>query len=56
MRGMGGGIFGGSGGDRLSQALRLSTIGAVVFNGRVRDGIGFWARRNGHQIGQKYRM
>ena len=29
------------GSDLLSQALRLSTIGAEEFNGRVRDGIGF---------------
>ena len=29
------------GSDRLSQALRLSTIGAEGFNGRVRNGIGF---------------
>jgi hypothetical protein len=33
--------FGRSGSDRLSQVLRLSTIGAGEFNGRVRDGIGF---------------
>jgi hypothetical protein len=26
----------------LSRALRRSTIGAKVFNGRVRDGIGFY--------------
>ena len=31
----------GPGSDRLSQALRLSTIGAEGFNGRVRNGIGF---------------
>ena len=41
----------GSGGDRLSRALRHSTMGAGVFNGRVRDGIGFWARRSSHQTG-----
>ena len=41
----------GSGGDRLSRVLRHSTMGAGVFNGRVRDGIGFWARRSGHQTG-----
>src|SRR6185295_4034792 len=29
------------GSDLLFQALRLSTIGAVEFNGRVRDGNGF---------------
>src|SRR5215218_7562420 len=40
-----------SGGDRLSRVLRHSTMGAGVFNGRVRDGIGFWARRSGHQTG-----
>lgn len=28
------------GGDRLSRILRCSTMGAVVFHGRVRDGIG----------------
>ena len=28
------------GSDLLSQVLRLSTIGAEEFNGRVRDGIG----------------
>ena len=45
-------MFGGSGGDRLSRVLRHSTMGAGVFNGRVRDGIGFWAHRSGHQTGQ----
>src|SRR5680860_325563 len=29
------------GDDLLSQALRLSTIGAGVFHGRVREGIGW---------------
>jgi hypothetical protein len=29
------------GSDLLSQVLRLSTISAEEFNGRVRDGIGF---------------
>src|ERR1700712_2416613 len=43
--------MGRSGGDRLSRVLRHSTMGAGVFNGRVRDGIGFWARRSGHQTG-----
>ena len=28
------------GGDRLSRILRCSTMGAAVFHGRVRDGIG----------------
>ena len=41
-----------SGGDLLSRALRHSTIGAEVFNGRVRNGIGFWALRHSHQIKQ----
>ena len=30
------------GNDLLSRVLRHSTIGAETFNGRVRDGIGFW--------------
>ena len=47
-------VFGRPGSDLLSQALRLSTIGAKRFNGRVRDGIGFWASRNNHQIGEKH--
>lgn len=47
-------VFGRPGSDLLSQALRLSTIGAKEFNGRVRDGIGFWAPRNYHQIGEKH--
>ena len=34
-------VLGRSGSDLLFQALRLSTIGAGEFNGRVRDGIGF---------------
>ena len=42
------------GSDLLSQALRLSTIGAEGFNGRVRDGIGFWAPRNNHQVDEKH--
>ena len=42
-------VFGGS--DLLSRVLRHSTIGAGVFNGRVRDGIGFWAHRSNHQTG-----
>ena len=51
MRGDGYPVLCRSGGDRLSRVLRHSTIGAGVFNGRVRDGIGFWARRSGHQTG-----
>src|ERR1700712_2843608 len=43
--------LGRSGGDRLSRALRHSTMGAGAFNGRVRDGIGFGAHRSGHQTG-----
>jgi hypothetical protein len=30
------------GNDLLSRVLRHSTISAEEFNGRVRDGIGFW--------------
>ena len=40
-----------SGGDLLFHALRRSTIGAEGFHGRVRDGIGCWAPRHGHQAG-----
>src|SRR5438105_8130154 len=40
------------GSDLLSQVLRLSTIGAEEFNGRVRDGIGFLAPRKNHQVGE----
>jgi hypothetical protein len=47
-------VLGRPGSDLLSQALRLSTIGATGFNGRVRDGIGFWALCNYHQIGEKH--
>ena len=35
-------VLGRSGNDLLSRVLRHSTIGAEEFNGRVRDGIGFW--------------
>src|SRR6185312_3652861 len=35
-----GGWIGRPGGDRLSRALRHSTMGAGGFHGRVRDGIG----------------
>ncbi len=34
-------VLGRPGSDLLFQALRLSTIGAEDFNGRVRDGIGW---------------
>ena len=42
-------VHGGSGDDLLSHALRRSTIGAEGFHGRVRDGIGWFAPRCGHQ-------
>src|SRR3954449_3182945 len=46
----GGGWVGeGPGGDLLFRALRRSTIGAEGFHGRVRDGIGCFAPRYGHQ-------
>ena len=48
------GVFGRPGSDLLSQALRPSTIGAKGFNGRVRDGIGFWDPCNSHRIGEKH--
>src|SRR5919107_3772763 len=35
-------VLGWPGDDLLSRVLRHSTIGAEAFNGRVRDGIGFW--------------
>ena len=44
--------LGGSGDDLLSRVLRHSTMGAEAFNGRVRDGIGFWAPRLDHRTGQ----
>ena len=44
-----GSVHGGPGGDLLSHALRRSTIGAEGFHGRVRDGIGWFAPRCGHQ-------
>jgi hypothetical protein len=34
-------VLGWPGSDLLFQVLRLSTIGAGEFNGRVRDGIGY---------------
>jgi hypothetical protein len=48
--GCGVGRAGGPGGDRLSRVLRRSTIGAGVFHGRVRDGIGCLSPRYGHQV------
>jgi hypothetical protein len=46
-------VFGRPCSDLLSQALRLSTIGAEEFDGRVRDGIGSWAPRNNHKVSEK---
>jgi hypothetical protein len=40
------------GSDLLFRALRRSTIGAEGFHGRVRDGIGCFAPRYGHQADQ----
>ena len=45
--------FGRPGGDLLSHVLGRSTIGAEGFHGRVRDGIGCFAPRYGHQAFQK---
>ena len=42
-----GSVLGGPGGDRLSRAFWLSTMGAGGFNGRVRNGIGFCRPRFG---------
>ncbi len=42
-----------SGGDLLSHALRRSTIGAAALNGRVRDGIGCFARARATRPGKK---
>src|SRR6267154_5447665 len=44
----------GLGGDLLFRALRRSTIGAEGFHGRVRDGIGCFAPRHGHQAMQAF--
>jgi hypothetical protein len=46
-------VFGRPCSDLLSQALRLSTIGAEEFDGRVRDGIGSWAPRKNHKVSEK---
>ena len=46
------GGFGEPGGDLLFRRLSGSTIGAEGFHGRVRDGIGCFAPRCGHQAGQ----
>src|SRR5437660_9585191 len=45
----------GPGGDLLFRTLRCSTIGAEGFHGRVRDGIGCFAPRYGHQAVQAFR-
>src|SRR3954454_1328157 len=45
-------VLGRPGNDLLSRVLRHSTIGAEEFNGRVRDGIGFWAPRSNHRTGE----
>src|SRR5437762_13953035 len=42
------------GDDLLFRALRRSTIGAEGFHGRVRDGIGCFAPRYGHQAVQAF--
>ena len=46
-------VFCGPGDDLLSRVLRHSTIGAEAFNGRVRDGIGFYAPRSSHRAGER---
>ncbi len=48
-------VLGWPGDDLLSRVLRHSTISAEAFNGRVRDGIGFWAPRSSHRTGQGQR-
>ena len=42
------------GGDLLSHVLRRSTIGAAALNGRVRDGIGCFARAMTTKPGKKH--
>ena len=42
-----------SGGDLLSHVLGRSTIGATALNGRVRDGIGCFARAKATRPGKK---
>ena len=49
-------VLGRPGNDLLSRVLRHSTIGAEAFNGRVRDGIGFYAPRSNHRTGQGQAM
>ena len=45
-------VLGRPGNDLLSRVLRHSTIGAEGFNGRVRDGIGFFSPRSDHRTSQ----
>ena len=47
-------VFGRPCSDLLSQVLRLSTIGAEEFDGRVRDGIGSWAPRKNHKVSETH--
>ena len=49
-------VLGRSGNDLLSRVLRHSTIGAEAFNGRVRDGIGFFSPRSNHRTGEGQRQ
>lgn len=48
-------VFGRPCSDLLSRVLRLSTIGAEEFDGRVRDGIGSWAPRKNHKVSEKHK-
>ena len=48
-------MFGRPGDDLLSQVLRHSTIGAVAFDGRVRDGIGSYRYAESHQAGEGHK-
>ncbi len=48
--------FARSGGDLLSHVLRRSTIGAAALNGRVRDGIGCFARAVTTRPGERHRL
>ena len=50
LQGIAWGYIGRPGGDRLSHALRHSIMGAGVFHGRVRDGIGWFIPRHCHQV------
>ena len=48
-------IAGRPGSDRLSRVLGRSTMGAEGFHGRVRNGIGCWDLRYGHQVVERPR-